>query len=144
PVRSRCRRRPLDRGRGDRPRRAGAGDHLVADRTPAFARQRFVHRQVAVDDAQWIWRACGEERIVVAVEGGLKDSLLLVHWIAEWPVAGSREPEVRIAFRLPATGYRLPATGSFLALLNRRIHNSLRLGKNRLQMRATGEAFRVD
>src|SRR5690606_8345944 len=63
PVRARLGRRALDGGRGDRPGRAGTGDHPVADRTPAFARRRIVRRPAAVGDAQRVRRARDEEGI---------------------------------------------------------------------------------
>src|SRR6185437_5078944 len=65
-LRGRFRRRPLDRRRSHRSRRARADHHGLADRAPAFARRGFVLRQAAVGDAQRIRWPRDEEGMIRA------------------------------------------------------------------------------
>ena len=62
-VRVRLGRRPVDGGRGDRPRRSGAGDHAVAVAAAPLARFGVVHGPTAVGVAESVRRPRGEEEL---------------------------------------------------------------------------------
>jgi 3-hydroxyisobutyrate dehydrogenase-like beta-hydroxyacid dehydrogenase len=61
PVRERLGRGAVDGGRGDRARRAGAGDHARAHRAAALARRGGVRGPAARGDAQSVRRACHQD-----------------------------------------------------------------------------------